>query len=116
VGRVGGEHEGGGQGVAEGHRRHVPPDLLGDQASGEQAVAAAPHRLGQGHPEEVGLGQLLPGVGRERLAARLVGAEGVGPAPVGEDGGGQVGDRLLVVIEHEVHGPAVLSKVVAAGP
>ena len=100
----------------------VRPISVRTNAAPMHAVASAADLGGQADAEQIGLGQLGPGVGREPLdwPAVVTGGlfevaqGGVGDL-VAQDLGGQVRDGLLVVAEGEVHGSLRVLSVGARG-
>ncbi len=90
-------------GVQERDRRNGAPDLLEQHTRVEDPVAQTTLTLGHGHAEEVGLGQLLPGVAVEPLR---IGVELLQPLHRHarlEDAAERFDERLLLLAEPEVH-------------
>ena len=105
------QHEGGPQR----HRRHRVALRLQQQAELHQAVAGAAVGLGDGQPEQVGVGQRLPQVAVDALVAGLHGGDPLGVDQAGEEAGRGLGDRQLLVGQLEVHQAPFFPSAVPAG-
>ena len=104
------QHEGGPQR----HRGHRVPLRLQEQAELHQAVAGAAVGLGDGEPEEVGVGQRLPQLAVDALGAGLHGSGAFGVDQSRKETGGGLGDRELLLAQLEVH-QAPFPAAVSAG-
>ena len=91
------------QGGPQRHRGHGVPLRLQQQAELHEAVAGAGVRFGDGEPEQVGVGQRLPQVAVDALGAGLDGGDALGVDQTGEETGGGLGHRELLVGQFEVH-------------
>ena len=93
-----------------GHGRGPAAHLLQHEAELEQAQPCAAVLLGHRDAEQPGVGHGGPEVAIEaEVVALLEGAQGLGGRLVGEELGGGLGGRLLLVGQIEVHGRLPLS-------
>ena len=93
------EHERGPQG----HGGHGVPLRFEQQAELHQAVAGAAVGLGDGQPEEVGLGQGLPQITIDAVGAAFDVGDLLRVDQTREQPAGRLGDRRLLIGQLEVH-------------
>ena len=100
------------------HRGHGVPLRLQQQAELHEAVAGTRIPFGDGEPEQVGVGQRLPEVAVDALGAGLDGRNALGVDQTGNETGGGLGHRELLVGQFEIHQapfPAGVADGVPAG-
>src|SRR5581483_3621069 len=90
-------------GLEERHRHDPLPLLLEEETRLDEAAADPARLLRERRAEEAGLGERGPGLGIEALVVPLDRLQPVERAVVREDLARQLGERLLLVGEGEVH-------------